>query len=844
MAKIKEQIYLAALLHDIGKFYERAYPEKYDSDDIFKWSHAVYTRRFYDDYSKIRNILKNFEIENTKPDRNLINLAAKHHNTSSDEEKIIQYADWLSSSERLPRIDSDYQEGKSFQPLLSVFSNVFNSNGEYKKFIPLKKSDTKKLPELSDTPKNVDVNDYKKLWGDFVEEFTKLDQVKDALIFAETFFKLLEKYSVYIPSSTRKTEMPDVSLFDHSKTTAAFSVAIYNYLQESGSNVDSIIQKDNKPFILIGADLSGIQDFIYDIIGKRASKSLKGRSFFIQILMESVVRLITKELGVYKANVVYSAGGNFYIIAQNTKQAKSKLQDITDKINDYLADAYRRKLYLAIDHSEFGKSDLDEGKLGNIWEELISEKLAKKKKQRFLNKLDTSLFTPIDLEEETLNLEKDKVTGEIIFKGEKVKVKDDLGKVRFSTYKQIELGTALREAKYWVISPVKHPNIKEEVFVDPFDARFISDKNSDLTDLEIYNYFLDELPYGFSGAEVISLNSTDFINSSQFENIQGFDFYGGNDFPVYSEDDEKVQNGEVKPNEIKQFDDLARGANFHRLGVLRMDVDNLGKIFAFGFDKDMRTFSRLTALSRSLDWFFRGYLNTIWEQYFKDDTMIIYSGGDDLFIVGRWDKTIQFAEKIKEDFKTWTCGNPNLTLSGGTAVVTGKFPILKAAAMAGEMEDKAKSHKLSLKKCETINKNAFTLLGTPLNWDEEFKIVKEIKDNIIKFSKEGAPKSLSRILLRFNMIRDKQLEHNELYEEGKRKYRVNESWYWMILYYLKRFAERNKKDNELKDFTNVILADILANTYNKKTKVFLNTNHVIKYYALAARWAELDLRTN
>ena len=45
----REQIYLAALLHDIGKFYERAYPGKYNGG-IFKYSHAEYTAKFFDEF--------------------------------------------------------------------------------------------------------------------------------------------------------------------------------------------------------------------------------------------------------------------------------------------------------------------------------------------------------------------------------------------------------------------------------------------------------------------------------------------------------------------------------------------------------------------------------------------------------------------------------------------------------------------------------------------------------------------------------------------------------------------------------------------------------------------------
>jgi len=800
----KEQIYLAALLHDIGKFYERAIPD-----------------------------VKNPDIESLRY-ANLMGLREVANPLSSKENEILELADFFAQSDAKTKDESSL----SYKPLLSVFSNVFE-NSSNKKYIPVQEVGLDKIPQLNSLQIESNSKEYEDLWQGFINEYKELTDVKSIKYFAETLLKLLEKYTAYIPGENCNNESTDISLFDKSKTRAAFAIAIYNFIKETNNNIE--VEKE-KPFILIGADLSGIQDFIYDIIGKNASNNLKGRSFFIQILMESVVRLMLRDLGLYKANVVYSAGGNFYMIAQNTNETILKLNKLTTKINKALADAYRRKLYLALDYTEFGKKDLiDEGRLGEIWEELISVKLEKKKKQRYLNELDEKFFQPLDLAKETLLLDKDSVTGELILKNENKEAID--GKtVRYSTYKQIQLGKLLRESDYWVISFDKHPNMDDKNIINPFDEKFMNDKENAIG---IYNYFLPHSPDLFDDAEIIRLNKLRFFDRTHKGNIQGFDYYGGNKFPVYNKIDEEKKNQAVKAGDIKQFDDLAQGTNLNRLGILRMDVDNLGKIFALGFKKEMRTFSRLTTLSRSLDWFFTGYLNTIWKE-FEDDTIIIYSGGDDLFIVGRWDKTVQFAEKIKDDFKKWTCENPGLTLSGGVAIVTGKFPILKAATMAGEYEEEAKGHSISKEDCINISKNAFTLFGEPLNWEYEFPVVKEIREKIIDFSKKNAPKSFARILVQFQMIREKQRDQNEKYKEGKTDKRVNESWYWMILYYLKRFAENHRKDNtELSLYAELVQKDILANTYKGETLFFLNkSNHILNYYALAARWAELELRTN
>ncbi len=48
-------------------------------------------------------------------------------------------------------------------------------------------------------------------------------------------------------------------------------------------------------------------------------------------------------------------------------------------------------------------------------------------------------------------------------------------------------------------------------------------------------------------------------------------------------------------------------------------------------------------------------------QNLKAIRQIIYSGGDDLFIVGKWDVVLQMAHTIQKEFANWVCHNPSLT---------------------------------------------------------------------------------------------------------------------------------------------------------------------------------------
>ncbi|MGQ9629721.1 MAG: type III-A CRISPR-associated protein Cas10/Csm1 [bacterium] len=169
-----------------------------------------------------------------------------------------------------------------------------------------------------------------------------------------------------------------------------------------------------------------------------------------------------------------------------------------------------------------------------------------------------------------------------------------------------------------------------------------------------------------------------------------------------------------------------------RLGVLKMDVDYLGLIFEIGFDKEEgesdESISRISTLSRMLDVFFSGYINKICERQFDEwkkkvsdlgnknaeyiDKIsnifyIVYSGGDDLLILGPWSEMPHLARTICEEFREYTCSNPNITLSGGIFLCKPKFPINRFASLAGGELEKSKGG----------GRNRITFFQETLEWD-------------------------------------------------------------------------------------------------------------------------------
>ncbi len=267
---------------------------------------------------------------------------------------------------------------------------------------------------------------------------------------------------------------------------------------------------------------------------------------------------------------------------------------------------------------------------------------------------------------------------------------------------------------------------------------------------------------------------------------------------------EQVENGyEIRKRQgIKQdFEDYARDSY---LGVLRMDVDGLGAAF-----RSRKTLEEYRTFSNRLTAFFKEDLDNLWHtDDFHDWTDIIYAGGDDLFVVGRWNVVVDFAKLIHDEFSKIFPGN---TLSGGIAIVKKKFPIAKAAELAGDAEEASKHFGYDKEKDEYA-KNAFTMLGVTISWDE-YEYVHNFKEQFIELCNSyNMPRSILHHLMQLNEMRK----------------RGEMSYLWNTAYFLKRFSDG--KSENIKAFCKD-----------------LKDNHLIssrKYelIALACRWAELETK--
>ncbi|MDR1170540.1 MAG: type III-A CRISPR-associated protein Cas10/Csm1, partial [Prevotellaceae bacterium] len=363
---IREHLYLAALLHDIGKFYQRASNglseqnnnlsgiSKNLSDMIcplnqsgyYGYQHTVWTTEFLCKHeATFKRVLGVTNIYEQNDEYSLVRLSAYHHRPDSELTALISMADWWSAGidRQIPK-DEDKEQADAISwgndryrkiPLYSIFNSIDNGNTKVAfPLTPLDVTDKGFPKEIKDEKDGENQAAYKKLWDAFEAEFNNLPQ--DSFNgFAESLLYLLKKYTWCIPSST--VDMANVSLFEHLKTTAAFANCLYLYKEENrnGFSFDSTTKRlklENNvcPVLLLGGDLSGIQKFIYNIASRKAAVSLKGRSFYLQLLIDSVIqRIITHaDINVNVGNTVYSSGGKFYMLLPNTGKVKRAIAEL------------------------------------------------------------------------------------------------------------------------------------------------------------------------------------------------------------------------------------------------------------------------------------------------------------------------------------------------------------------------------------------------------------------------------------------------------------------------------------------------------------------------------------
>ena len=163
-----------------------------------------------------------------------------------------------------------------------------------------------------------------------------------------------------VASSTRDEDR-DISLYDQLKLTAALAACVSEYLQQADafSLLDTPAELRREPaFLLYTADFSRIQRFIYTVHTEGALRSLRSRSFFLELLMEHYMDELLDGCGLTRTNIIYSGGGHCYLLLPNTAAVQQPLADWNRAFNGWLNEQFGMQLFLANGWTPCSANDL------------------------------------------------------------------------------------------------------------------------------------------------------------------------------------------------------------------------------------------------------------------------------------------------------------------------------------------------------------------------------------------------------------------------------------------------------------------------------------------------------
>ncbi|TXF87991.1 type III-A CRISPR-associated protein Cas10/Csm1 [Neolewinella aurantiaca] len=834
----KQQLILAALLHGIGKFWQRSDSPLFegsaiknldethlrsfapvDHNGIPAFQHVLWTYQFLEDFSDKFKKLRLWETSLGK----LSELAARYNLPSTEPEKMLQLAStWCSGNESVEAelsVPNGSTESKRLL-LQSIFSRAkISGQKATDRTLPVRSlsiEGTKPFlinEEFTASEVEKVHKSYRKLWSDFRDDFARIP-TESAEDFLFTLQQVLRKYCSCIPMNTGKVRT--INLYEHLKTTAALVTCLHDFSTEKQINTASIKEHDHLLIKMICLDLSGIQSFIYDISSSKAYKSLKGRSFFLTALIEQMTTVLLRETNQHYPNILYASGGKAYYLLPNTEAVTKGLARARHLIEDQAYYEEGGSIFPAMGEVVFGfrgtqvVSDDGLESLGALWK-AVSDRASQQKNRRYERILQSS-FEDIFSEKgepALLSGSTDQlcaVTGVPIPKGKGNRLNEgdkDSPLITQRVNDHISAGKKLKNANYLLYANQASHDLSFSKLDRVLGLRAESGEAR-------------------SGEQRLRLNSTNFLPPAAQQGGYGFCFYGGNSQP-----DARGRKEVAEFEDLCWYKDSKSGdPQYALLGVLRMDVDSLGQLFIKGFaDKD-KSFAAYATLSAQLDFFFSGYINIIREEAdFKNQVSIVYSGGDDVFALGRWDRIIDFGKRIREEFRDFV-GRDDLTISAGISIVNHKYPIYRAAEMAGDEEDRAKSHRFKAKNSDEQPKNALAIFGIALNWDEEFPAVEKLKTELLEHEANG----LNRAIL--HTIQEAYVQSLP----DPKTNAVDFSYKWRTAYTLKRMADRyNKNQKAIGDFIEKLNQELLHNDA-------FGADHYLKLAAVASRWAELELK--
>ncbi len=541
-----------------------------------------------------------------------------------------------------------------------------------------------KFAEIEEKYKNI----YNELISDIVCVLNNAEKDKSILMTSAALDSIFFKYLSNIPAFYTG-DNDDISLYEYAKVVSAFSSA--GYMQKESLN---------GKFALIRGDFFSIQSFIFnkDAASKNPANSLRGKSFYVSLMSDIASLNVLETLNLPYFNLMMNAAGQFVILSDYNDEISQKLLALKNEMEIWLYNKYYASVSMGLSVLACSIDDFNSSKFNLLLLKLLGEK-EKSKATRFNLTEDKPYIFADYYKHFTENSSKCEYCGIMPKKDNKFSACDNC-------LLYLQYGQNLRTSKYLYI--IKNENGE---FFNKYSISFDENKKADAF-MRMHIDMQDKADKSYNYQDVIHYRSYVAVDNDVVRSFA--------DIAAYSID--------------------KSGANI--LAVLKADVDNLGLIFACGLsEKDSNgkvtrgrlTFSRTNMLSRLIHNFFSYHLYMIMQEK-KLNIYTVFAGGDDLFLVGRYDEVIKTAKILYDEFERFTNKNKEITISAGIGFYNDGTPVWFMAEDAEHRLEKAKQYRDKDKK-DSILKGNISLLYGQYNYKTFLEEYERFQEKILYFDK-------------------------------------------------------------------------------------------------------------
>ena len=706
------ELAIAGLLHRVGTLFRHAYgnaqPADYREPGLtYQDFTAHFIKRVPGLGQELAEVAKRHRLSDGLPS----------HLRPRDEHPpdwIVYYANKYAS--RGGALSGANQQTLEYAPLESIFSQVrLNGSPAPKRVYSPPPGDRLGFaPSLAYPvdPKDADISPetYRRQLDRLIARSSKLPNDADHKTLLANLNMFLLESTWALPADTHGES--GISLYDHLRLTAAFAAALLAYHQESGLDTASIQDESAKKFLLIGGDLSGIQRHIYRITESQGSggiaKRLRARSLEVSLAAEAMALGLLERLDMPPLQRIMSAGGKFYLLLPNTEVAQETLRAHREEWEEWALEQ-GASLIPVLGSVSFSPQELLEGGFTSTLTSLAVE-MARAKLSPLSNLYGRFHDPYPDREGQSLK--------PCAVCGVRPAARDEPGATCPECERDRQVGTRLPQTRS--LSATAEP---EKPFYRFPRLSF---------DLGEHGYVLrgaanfDPAPYPWelrpllghlpTVADALAASGMDLEGYRQFVAGEGLDA---------ASDKQPLTFGELAL--------LSEGVPY--LGALLLDADRMGEVFIKGLASQRESSpARIAALSRAVDTFFTlevggliegaeryrqhlGYSEAKAKDKARRYRLIytVYSGGDDLFLIGPWDVVLEFAADLNQLYQRYTGSHPSLTISGGFAIMRPTTPVPQIYESAHRAEQSAKE-KGKDPKSPTRGQGHLGLFGQAVPW--------------------------------------------------------------------------------------------------------------------------------